>query len=75
MITIKSTPGQDVIKHECESHRDGDWIIFRCPLCPDYERRFNWRTDEMKVKGDHPRVSHSGKYYPHELKSVFEYPN
>jgi hypothetical protein len=46
-MEIKFNHSSDAEVHECESHRKGDWIIFRCPLCPDYERRMNWRT------GDH----------------------
>lgn len=37
--------------HHCTSHRDGDWIIWRCPLCEGYERRLNTKTKEMRVKG------------------------
>lgn len=37
--------------HHCTSHRKGDWITWRCPLCEGYERRFNWRTGEMEVIG------------------------
>lgn len=37
--------------HYCTSHRDGDWIVWRCPLCEGYERRFNWQTGEMEVAG------------------------
>lgn len=36
--------------HECTSHREGEWMIFRCPHCPGYERRFNWVTGEMQVR-------------------------
>lgn len=58
--------------HECKSFRNGDWIIFRCPECPDYERRLNWRTGEMKVKNDNPEINHKGQYFPNEYKEVFE---
>lgn len=37
--------------HHCTSRREGDWIIWRCPLCPGYERRLNMRTGAMRVKG------------------------
>ncbi len=36
--------------HECKSHREGDWLIVRCTTCEDYERRFNWRTGEIKSR-------------------------
>lgn len=37
--------------HHCTSHVDGDWIVWRCPICLEYERKFNVKTGEMKVKG------------------------
>jgi len=37
--------------HICTSHIDGDWVVWRCPICLGYERRFNFKTNEMKVKG------------------------
>jgi len=37
--------------HICTSHIDGDWIIWRCPICLGYERKLNVKTFEMLVKG------------------------
>ena len=37
--------------HHCTSHVDGDWIVWRCPICTDYERRLNHKTGKMAVKG------------------------
>lgn len=37
--------------HQCTSFRQGDTIIWKCPLCIGYERRYNLRTTEMVVKG------------------------
>ena len=54
--TGHTTPGM----HECTSYRDGDWIIFRCPLCPGYERRFNWVTGEMQVDRAGSKAQHTG---------------
>lgn len=45
--------------HICTSHIDGDWIIWRCPICLGYERRFNPKTGKMAVKGK-TEFSHSG---------------
>ena len=57
----KSFPGQTPpTEHECTSHREGDWVIFRCPLCPGYERRFNWVTGEMQVDRGGSTALHSG---------------
>ena len=46
--------------HHCTSHRDGDWIIWRCPRCEGYERRYNWRTTEMRVKRGNSEAQHTG---------------
>lgn len=48
--------------HVCEAVRDGDWIIYTCPKCPTYRRRYNWRTAEMRVIGQNHNVRHSGSY-------------
>lgn len=37
--------------HKCTSEVQGDWVVFRCEHCPDYERRINWKTGETTVKG------------------------
>lgn len=60
--------------HECESYSDGEWIVFFCPLCKDYERRFNRRTGKMKVKNSKENINHSGsgEFFPHDnLSSLF----
>ena len=62
---------EDAEHHICETFRDGDWIIFRCSKCPDYERRLNWRTQEMKVQNSNT-ISHIGKYFPEEYREAFE---
>lgn len=46
--------------HECTSHRDGDWITWRCPHCEEYERRFNWQTGEMHVQRGNATAQHTG---------------
>jgi hypothetical protein len=48
--------------HECESAQEGEWIVYRCPICKDYERRINWRTKEMKVKNSNNGYLHSGSH-------------
>ena len=59
----------DTDRHQCESYRDGDWIIFTCPKCLNYERRLNWRTGEMMVKdGEDPYILHAGEYFPTEYQ-------
>lgn len=46
--------------HHCTSHRDGDWITWRCPQCTGYERRFNWRTGEMHIQRGDTDILHVG---------------
>ena len=50
--------------HECEATHEGDWVIFRCPICGDYERRINCNTGEMKVRSSKPHISHTGHNFP-----------
>lgn len=37
--------------HQCTSYRIGDTIIWKCPVCPDYERKYNLSTGEMSCVG------------------------
>lgn len=37
--------------HHCTTHREGDWIVWRCPFCHNYERRLNIKTNQMTVRG------------------------
>lgn len=56
MIDFKDLP-KDV--HHCTSFNSGDWIIWKCPLCQGYERKLNWKTGEMQVKGK-TKFQHTG---------------
>lgn len=38
--------------HKCYTEQKGDWIIFRCHQCPDYERRMHLKTGKMKFKNN-----------------------
>lgn len=51
-------------QHQCIGHREGDWIIFHCPLCKDYERRINWKTREVKVRKGDSNITHAGSHGP-----------
>ncbi|RMF58040.1 MAG: hypothetical protein D6748_09825 [Calditrichaeota bacterium] len=70
MKRIDFNAPDETITHECESHREGDWIVFHCPECPDYERRINWRTGEMIVKNSDPFIRHQGHHIPEEFKDA-----
>ena len=65
--------------HQCVAERDGDWITFKCPKCPDYVRRMNYKTGEMiapKVKeGKNFRYKHSGMHIPVGLQPELYNPN
>ncbi len=51
--------------HECVGFREGDWMIFKCPVCGDYERRMNWRTGQMTTKCDPENpFQHTGMVVP-----------
>ncbi|MCA0235495.1 MAG: hypothetical protein LCH81_03855 [Bacteroidetes bacterium] len=47
-------------QHYCTSHREGEWIVWRCPHCSDYERRMNWQTGEMRIKRGASTAQHIG---------------
>jgi hypothetical protein len=51
-------------RHKCLSYMDGDEIIYRCPLCPQYERRDNVETGGMWVSGLSVSIDHYGSYAP-----------
>lgn len=57
--------------HECTSVRTGDWIIFRCSQCADYERRINWRTGEMVVRDNRIDIMHTGLHLANEYREAF----
>ena len=63
-ISIRTTP--DETNHVCESYRDGKWIIYHCKSCPGYERRINWETGDVQVKGSSAEIQHSGQHVPVE---------
>ena len=75
IIRLNLDPSESPENHQCQSYRDGDWIIFRCPECADYERRLNWRTGEMMVRNSRPEINHFGRYEPTEYREAFENTN
>jgi hypothetical protein len=70
-VEFGSPEGPD--HHECTSTRVGDWLIFRCPLCPDYERLLNWRTGASHARNVRPDLRHSGRYVPIEDRVTSRY--
>lgn len=62
--------------HACTSRRAGDWIIFKCPLCPEYENRFNFQTGErISHPIDDPTIFHQGTHVPVGLENAEFNPN
>jgi hypothetical protein len=57
MINIEQTPAH----HVCTCYIEGEWAVFRCPYCPEYERRINMQTGEMQVRGLSAVVAHLGR--------------
>ena len=50
-ITALEFYGLPADVHHCTAHRDGEEIVWRCPLCEGYERRLNVNTGAMTAKG------------------------
>ena len=51
--------------HKCIATRKGDWVIFTCPICKDYERHMNLYSGNMKlVKGYYNEIPHQGFHAP-----------
>lgn len=62
--------------HQCTSHREGDWIVFTCPECKGYERRYNWKTGEIKTQtGVDPSILHQGSFQPVGIEAAEVHPN
>ena len=62
-------------KHNCDSRRDGDLLIFECPQC-GYHRVWNLETNKMHLidAGDE-NVLHNGWHEPTGLQSDKYNPN
>jgi hypothetical protein len=59
-MKINLTP-PDATNHKCMSYVDGDHIVYRCALCPDYERRLNKYTGHrVWTKGIKHNINHFG---------------
>lgn len=73
MTDVDFGPPSGEEHHECTSTRDGEWIVFRCRRCPDYERRINWRTGASHVQSVGHDVRHSGYHVPleHQVSSRY----
>lgn len=70
-MVVKFNTPPDRETHDCESIREGDWIVFTCPKCPDYEQRLNWQTGKIKTKNPTNEFYHTGSYAPMEYWDAF----
>lgn len=61
-VNFNFTPRSDSTHHECSATRSGDWVVYRCPQCSDYQRWHNLRTGKMKTKGLKANIQHWGVY-------------
>ncbi len=48
MMAVTTT--KTVTTHECKTYRDGDWLVFYCTTCKDYEKRLNFKTGEVVIR-------------------------
>jgi hypothetical protein len=72
MLEANFGNSEDGNHHQCESYRDEDWVVFRCPICLDYERRINPGTGEKTTKNVRPDIHHSGSHIPPQVKAALE---
>lgn len=62
--------------HKCYSETEGDWIVFRCPVCEDYERRINIKTGEMiSLVSEENRTPHHGFFIKPGFDNLSYSPN
>jgi hypothetical protein len=60
---------ENELKHTCEVTQEGEWAIFKCPICDDYERRIHLITGEMKSNiGINNTILHNGMMMPFGLQ-------
>ena len=63
-------------KHKCYSEKKGEWIIFRCPVCEDFERKVHSITGEMITTIDPDNTHlHYGTHVPVGLETNLYNPN
>ena len=63
-------------RHICESRKEGEWVVFVCPHCPDFERRMHLKTGQMKTRpAADPYILHEGVFVPVGLENSHSLPN
>lgn len=62
--------------HTCESRREGNWLVFTCPQCIEYETRFNIQTGErISHPIADPTIFHQGTHIPVGLEGEHVHSN
>jgi hypothetical protein len=62
MNTSSNQENAKLPEHQCIGHQEGDWIIFHCPVCRQYERRVNRVTKEVRVRKGNIEAVHVGSH-------------
>lgn len=60
----QSSNHQQEKEHQCIGHKEGDWIIFTCPVCKDYQRQINCVTKQVTVRKGNSNAIHVGSHAP-----------
>ena len=63
-MNLQQTISEPADYHHCIGHKEGDWVIFTCLQCRDYERRINWKTGEMTTRSGGSDFLHKGYSAP-----------
>lgn len=63
-IMKRPTPTQKAEEHRCIGHKEGDWIIFICPVCKQYQRSINCVTRQVVVIQGNSGAIHVGTHSP-----------
>lgn len=58
------TTTQRAEEHQCIGHKEGDWVIFTCPVCKQYQRYINCVTKQVIVKQGSSGAVHVGSHAP-----------
>ena len=60
-LDFNNNQSTDIV-HVCTVKREGEWAVFHCPYCPDYVRKVNLITGDMKTHAPFNYIRHKGNY-------------
>ena len=63
-------------KHKCYAERMGEYVVFRCPVCDDFEQKIHLPTGKLTtvMDPDNPH-KHYGSHIPAGIDSNLYHPN